>query len=223
MPSVASNSSKWPTSLIPEILPDPDFLAEESVSRISDFFDSSRFPDAVVLGPGIGREEESMEAVAKIISLSISQSIPIVIDADAISALPLGKWPEGLIGVATPHPREAERWLSGTSPELALADCSDEEAVIVITGPQDQLFGPGGRHCFARGGHPRMAVGGTGDLLAGAIGGFLAQGMPPWPAARLACSILREAGSRAASEKGPGLIAEDVPVHIAHTLSEWTR
>jgi len=34
--------------------------------------------------------------------------------------------------------------------------------------------------------------------------------------------LLREAGSRAAEEKGPGLLAEDVPVHIAHTLSDWT-
>ena len=45
---------------------------------------------------------------------------------------------------------------------------------------------------------------------------------PLWPdAARLACAVLREAGSKAAEEKGPGLLADDVPVHIAHTLSEW--
>ena len=60
------------------------------------------------------------------------------------------------------------------------------------------------------------------NLAGGAIGGLLAQGMSPWPAARLGCALLREAGSKAAGEKGPGLLAEDVPVHIAHTLSEWT-
>ena len=69
---------------------------------------------------------------------------------------------------------------------------------------------------------PKDGGGGTGDLLAGAIGGLMAQGMPPWPAARLGCALLREAGERAAGEKGPGLLAEDVPVHIAHTLSDWT-
>ena len=68
-----------------------------------------------------------------------------------------------------------------------------------------------------------MAVSGTGDILAGTIGGLLAQGMPPWPAARLACAVLREAGSRAAEAKGPGLLADDLPVHIAHTLTDWTR
>ena len=50
------------------------------------------------------------------------------------------------------------------------------------------IIGPFGRGCLATGGHPRMATGGTGDLLAGLCGGLLAQGMEPWPAARLACA-----------------------------------
>jgi NAD(P)H-hydrate epimerase len=221
MPANASSRTQWPTSLIPEELPDGEFLTLESIVALSDFIDSRRSPDAMVIGPGIGREEGSMEAVREIISLSISKSVPLVIDADAISALPVGKWPDGLIGVATPHSREAERWLSGTSPRQALADCTKEGSAIVVTGYEDEISGPEGRHCYATGGHPRMAVSGTGDLLAGTIGGFLAQGMAPWPAARLGCAVLREAGSRAAQEKGPGLLADDVPVHIAHTLSEW--
>ena len=223
MPAQASNRSKWPPSLIPENLSDSEFLTTESVRSLSDFIDSGRSPDAIVIGPGIGREGDSMEAVRKVISISIDKSIPLVIDADAISALPQGEWPLGLIGVATPHSKEAERWLSGKSPSKALENCIKEESAIVITGHEDEVFGPQGRHCYATGGHPRMAVSGTGDLLAGTIGGFLAQGMPPWPAARLACAVLREAGSRAAEEKGPGLLADDVPVHIAHTLSDWTR
>jgi len=221
MPAKASSRSQWPASLIPEELPDREFLTSESIGALSGFIDSGRPPDAMVIGPGIGREEESMEAVREIISLSISKSLPLVIDADAISALPVGKWPDGLTGVATPHSGEAERWLSGMSPRKALAHCSNEESAIVITGYEDEISGPQGRHCHATGGHPRMAVSGTGDLLAGTIGGLLAQGMAPWPAARLACAVLREAGSRAAREKGPGLLADDVPVHIAHTLSEW--
>ncbi len=223
MPASASSRSQWPPSLIPEKLPDREFLTSESIGALSDFIDSGRTPDAMVIGPGIGREKESMDAIESIISLSISKSLPLVIDADAISALPEGKWPDGLIGVATPHLGEVERWLSGTSPRQALANCTKEDSAIVITGFEDEIFGPQGRHCYATGGHPRMAVSGTGDLLAGTIGGFLAQGMAPWPAARLACAVLREAGSRTAKEKGPGLLADDVPVHIAHTLSDWTR
>jgi len=222
MPGEASSRSKWPSSLIPEELPDSKFLTPDSLGALSEFIDSGRTPDAIVIGPGIGREENSMEAVRAVISISASKSIPMVVDADAISALPEGEWPTGLMGVATPHPREAEKWLSGTPPSKAIENCIGEDSAIVITGHEDEIFGPQGRHCHATGGHPRMAVGGTGDLLAGTIGGLLAQGMQPWPAARLACAVLREAGSRAAEEKGPGLLAEDVPVHIAHTLSDWT-
>jgi len=83
------------------------------------------------------------------------------------------------------------------------------------------LFGPLGRGALGTGGHPRMAVGGTGDLLAGICGGLLAQGMAPWPAARLASALLREAGTATALERGPGLVAGDVPPHIASTLANW--
>ena len=223
MPEQASSRTKWPPSLIPAPLPDSEFLTLDSVGSLSSFIESGRSPDAIVIGPGIGREEDSMEAVRRVISISVSKSIPLVIDADAISALPEGGWPRGLIGVATPHSKEADIWLCGESPSKAMESCIGEDSAIVITGHEDELFGPQGRHCFATGGHPRMAVSGTGDILAGTIGGLLAQGMPPWPAARLACAILREAGSRAAEAKGPGLLADDLPVHIAHTLTDWTR
>ena len=222
MPKKAASRCEWPNSIIPEELPDADFLTMSSTASIEAFIQSGRRPDSIVIGPGLGREERTIEAVKAILEMATERGIPIVVDADAIGALPRGKWLRGMTGVATPHEAEASRWLEGAEPHEALSECLEEDATIVITGPEDLLTGPGGRNASARGGHPRMAVGGTGDLLAGAIGGLLAQGMSPWPAARLGCALLREAGSKAAGEKGPGLLAEDVPVHIAHTLSDWT-
>ena len=222
MPSRAASRCEWPTSIIPEELPDRDFLTASSMAPIEAIIQSGRRPDSIVIGPGLGREERTTEAVQAILEMATESGIPIVVDADAISALPHGRWPRGMTGVATPHEAEASRWLGEVEPQEALSECLGEEFTIVITGPEDRLTGPGGRNASARGGHPRMAVGGTGDLLAGAIGGLMAQGMPPWSAARLGCALLRESGERAAGEKGPGLLAEDVPVHIAHTLSDWT-
>ena len=222
MPKKAASRCEWPNSIIPEELPDADFLTMSSTASTEAFIQSGRRPDSIVIGPGLGRDERTIEAVKAILEMTTEQGIPIVVDADAVGALPRGKWLRGMTGVATPHEAEASRWLEGAEPHEALSECLEEDATIVITGPEDLLTGPGGRNASARGGHPRMAVGGTGDLLAGAIGGLLAQGMSPWPAARLGCALLREAGSRAAGEKGPGLLAEDVPVHIAHTLSDWT-
>ena len=222
MPSRAASRGEWPTSIIPEELPDGDFLTMSSLESIDRIIQSGRRPDSIVIGPGLGRDKRTTEAVQAILEMTVESGTPVVVDADAIGALPPGGWPRGLIGVATPHEAEASRWLGATEPQEALSGCEGEGSTIVITGPEDRLTGPGGRNASARGGHPRMAVGGTGDLLAGAIGGLMAQGMPPWPAARLGCALLREAGERAAGEKGPGLLASDVPVHIAHTLSDWT-
>jgi len=221
MPSAATERTEWPPTLIHERLPDREMMTVESVTHISQIFDSKRLPNALVIGPGLGTDKVTIEATSALINLASDKSIPVVIDADGIYALPTGIWPRGLNGVATPHSSEAKRWLDGKTPHSVLSRESGEEATIVITGPVDELTGPEGRRCFARGGHPRMAVGGTGDLLAGTIGGLLAQGMQPWPAARLGCALLREAGNRAAEIMAPGLLAEDVPIHIAQTLSIW--
>ena len=222
MPSVAAGRAEWPTTLIPEELPDEDKLTGASLEHIAIAFEA-RPPQALVIGPGLGRDEATMQAVSALFEQASQKGIPAVIDADAINALPEGAWPTGLQGVATPHAKEAERWLAGASPVEALADCTGESVTIVVTGPEDALTGPEGRFCRATGGHSRMAVGGTGDLLAGTIGGLLAQGMSAWPAARLGCALLREAGARAAQSTGPGLLAEDVPVEIARVLAEWTE
>jgi len=222
IPSAAAGRAEWPTTLIPEELPDEDKLTEASLEHIASAFEA-RPPQALVIGPGLGRDEATMQAVSALLEQASQSGTPAVIDADAINALPEGAWPTGLQGVATPHAKEAERWLAGASPAEALADCTGESATIVVTGPEDTLTGPEGRFCRATGGHSRMAVGGTGDLLAGTIGGLLAQGMSAWPAARLGCALLREAGARAAQSTGPGLLAEDVPVEIARVLAEWTE
>jgi len=221
MPSAAAARAEWPTTLIPEELSDEDKLTEASLEHIASSFEA-RPAQALVIGPGLGRDEATMQAVSALLEQASQNGIPAVIDADAINVLPKGAWPTGLQGVATPHAKEAERWLAGASPAEALADCTGESATIVITGSEDTLTGPEGRFCRATGGHSRMAVGGTGDLLAGTIGGLLAQGMSAWPAARLGCALLREAGTRAAEKTGPGLLAEDVPVEIARVLAEWT-
>ncbi|MBR84341.1 MAG: hypothetical protein CMA85_00115 [Euryarchaeota archaeon] len=221
MPSSAASRAEWPASLIPEILPDSEMLTEESLEAISTALPKLGV-NALVIGPGLGRDEATTKAVSSILHMAAHSGTPVVIDADAISALPSGEWPQGLLGVATPHAGEAERWLGEISASQAIEDCSDEDVTIVVTGAEDLLTGPGGRSCKATGGHPRMAVGGTGDLLAGTIGGLLAQGMAAWPAARLGCALLREAGVRAAEQAGPGLLAEDVPVEIAKVLADWT-
>ena len=221
MPRAASERVEWPPTLIREALEDEDALTPNSIDSISEILGSSRSPDAMVIGPGLGRSPETTAAVSELLDLARLNEIPTVIDAEGIRALPIGTWMKGLVGVATPHPNEASRWLGDVPPPEAISGSSGESVAIIVTGAVDEITGAEGRRCYSTGGDPRMAVGGTGDLLAGAIGGLMAQGMTPWSATRLGSALIRESGRRAAESSGPGLIAEDVPIHISQTLGDW--
>ena len=59
-------------------------------------------------------------------------------------------------------------------------------------------------------GNPGMASGGMGDVLAGAIGGLLAQRLPPAEAACLGVYVHGLAADRVAADGEIGLLAGDV-------------
>ena len=64
--------------------------------------------------------------------MATEQGIPIVVDADALGALPRGKWPRGMTGVATPHQAEASRWLGEADPSEALSECLEEDSTCLL-------------------------------------------------------------------------------------------
>ena len=64
--------------------------------------------------------------------------------------------------------------------------------------------------------HAALATAGTGDVLAGALAGLLAQGLPPLDAATLAVYLQGNAGERAARSMGSaGTTAGDVLRELA--------
>ena len=118
--------------------------------------------DALVIGPGLGREVETLALVRDIVATS---SVPVVLDADALQADIVGA---GLAArVLTPHAGEWVR-VAGSVPD---------RAVVVLKGPVTRIQGggTGGPVYFSLAGGPVLARGGSGDLLAGLIGGLLAQ------------------------------------------------
>lgn len=233
-----------PSSPDPKNGTERSIIVEQDLEYLCTLIQKHPF-DAVLIGPGLGIAKTTQRTILQFILELAALKIPTVIDADGIRALPR-EWPGlavgGLHGVITPHAMELKIWLGNLipdtpqkSPDLypSLAKVleqtgagqepiSPESRVIITTGPVDQISGVAGRYAECRGGNPRMATAGTGDLLAGTTASLMAQGMPPWPAARLACFLLRYAGSHSESCRrlGPGLVASDLPIILAESLTE---
>ena len=163
--------------------------------------------DALVLGPGIGRSDGAIAAVASI--LALPDRPPTVIDADALYAL--ARRPE-LAGhvrpgdVLTPHPGEAATILgqNGSRESTAVSVQNDRlEALRALTecAAGVWVLKAAGTLVGRRGGTlalcpvavPNLAVAGSGDVLAGAIGTVLAQGLEAFIAA--CCGVYLHARS----------------------------
>jgi NAD(P)H-hydrate epimerase len=121
---------------------------------------------ALVIGPGLGRESESLALAASIVKAS---RVPLVLDADALQP---GIVDEGdAPRILTPHAGELARIERGAGNRRA---ASAPEKVVVEKGTVTRIsHGATTYHSFHGG--PVLARGGSGDLLAGLTGGLLAQ------------------------------------------------
>ena len=116
---------------------------------------------ALVVGPGLGREPETLALARSIVE---SSKVPLVIDADALQAdiVVAGEAPR----IVTPHAGELER-IGGRAMLRA-------GMTLVAKGPTTRIIN-GATVYHALWGGPVLARAGSGDLLAGLIGGLLAQ------------------------------------------------
>ena len=127
-----------------------------------------------------------------------------VLDADMLNArLPLDTL--DATSILTPHTGEFLRMF----PDLDATEDGARNAAqssgvtLVLKGPVTWIAHPDGRVAENASPNPDLAKAGTGDVLAGAIAGLLAQGMPSWEAACAGVWL----HSRAAEIAGPFLNA----------------
>jgi hydroxyethylthiazole kinase-like uncharacterized protein yjeF len=121
---------------------------------------------ALVIGPGIGREAETLALVAELVQTA---TIPVLLDADALQPETVRAAKAPL--VLTPHAGELKRISGGaTLEEFATAT----GAAVVAKGPHTRVA-TGGEIYYSFAGGPVLARGGSGDLLAGLTGGLIAQ------------------------------------------------
>lgn len=169
--------------------------------------------NAVLIGPGAGREEAGglRQAVDDLCSMLPER--PCVLDADALTVFEDNRFALydalGPHCVLTPHEGEFRRLfpeLAGAKTDRALEAARISGAVIVLKGAETVIAHPDGRVVVNLNAPPTLATAGTGDVLAGLITGLLARRVPPFEAACAAVWIHGEA----ANLFGTGLIATDL-------------
>jgi NAD(P)H-hydrate epimerase len=192
-----------------------DRLASASADRI---LAAGERAAAVALGPGLGRDADSLE-LARAIAPRVKA--PLLIDADGLNAhaerlelLAVRDAPT----VLTPHAGELGRLLGRPSGEVAehrlecVREAAHRSGAIVVLKGDDTLVAHGGRLAISRGGSPGLATAGTGDVLTGTIAALLARGMEPFAAACAGVCGHQRAGRIAAERAGAAesVIATDV-------------
>jgi NAD(P)H-hydrate epimerase len=185
--------------------------------------DLHRF-QALVLGPGLGREEHTVPSLVRTVLESV---VPIVVDGDGLFAL---SWnedgdPSFLAGreistVLTPHDGEYGL-LTGRRPGVdrvgdahRLAEMTG--ATVLLKGPTTVVAEPGGRTLLVANGSERLATAGTGDVLSGLIGAFLARGAAATEAAAAAAWVHAEAAARCSA----GMVAGDLLAVLPELFGE---
>ncbi len=153
-----------------------------TVSNIKEFEKKLEWADAAAIGPGLGREPETQDAVIEI--LKKKKCKHIVIDADGIFALNNDRYKninlEGII--LTPHHGEFANLVGIETSELrknvlfyGKKFVEDTGAYLILKGAPTIIFTPNGDALINTTGNPGMAKFGTGDVLTGTIAGLLAQ------------------------------------------------
>jgi NAD(P)H-hydrate epimerase len=156
----------WPTS------------AAETSTQIS------KWADAIVIGPGLGKSEQTRRLVETILADS---RLPVLLDADALNVFDgdvaaLGRLLKGRPALITPHVAEFARLA-----KLDAKDVLDNRfdvgaemarnlgATVLLKGSPTVIFAPGGERYVVARGTAALGTGGSGDLLAGIAGTMLAQ------------------------------------------------
>ena len=177
---------------------------------------------AFVIGPGLGRQPATLRRARNFIG---ELRLPAVVDADGLTALAeVQRWWQPLRAplVLTPHAGEFAR-LMRMAPGESLADDDAQRAeaareaatrwgqIVVLKGAHTVIASPTGDLLRSDIATPALATAGSGDVLAGAIGAFLASGMDPFEAAGCGVAVHGAAGLLAEDRIGQsGVVARDI-------------
>jgi NAD(P)H-hydrate epimerase len=179
---------------------------------------------ALVIGPGMGREGYTVEAVRATVAAA---AVPVVVDGDGLFALAwdaAGAAPvlsqrqrptvltphDGEFGLLAGHRPSADRF------SAARRLAADLGAIVLLKGPVTIVADPHGAVLVTANGDARLATAGTGDVLSGILGALLATGMDAFRAAAAAAWLHAEAARR---RPAAGLVAGDVVTAVPEVIA----
>jgi len=225
-----------PSSMVSQVFP----LAPETVflpqggsnylggEHLQDLLEASARADAVVLGPGLSTQPESIRLARDLIT---AVEAPLIVDGDGLTAL-AGRdelsrrrsHPTFL----TPHSGEMARLLGSSLSELsrrrvdiAMEAADRYGAMLVLKGAHSIIAHPDGKLWINLTGNSGMGTAGSGDVLAGLLGALAASQPNPDHLLRLAVYLHGLAGDLASLSLGQtSLGARDIIAFLPQAITE---
>jgi ADP-dependent NAD(P)H-hydrate dehydratase / NAD(P)H-hydrate epimerase len=204
------------------IAPWPD--TNDVGATVDALLETTRHAGAVVIGPGLGRDERTQEIVRRYLAASTR---PLVVDADALFAL-AGHTEiiKDKKAVLTPHAGEFARLL-GERADTAITNrmkAADEfasslDAALLLKGPRSIVATKEASYVNLTG-NALLATAGSGDVLAGMTGAMLAAGCSSRQAAAIAAFWHGTAADFLASKNVHSIAAGDIPAALQDAL-QW--
>jgi NAD(P)H-hydrate epimerase len=222
--SVASSIRDVSPDLVVYTMPGKH-LNSGALPKLSGFMDKT---DALVIGPGLGLNDETIEAVRILVEEADAKKLPVVVDADGFKAFKA--FPKLLRGVvATPHRGEfkhvfnedlEDKWFKNVN---KLVELSRKYEFTLLVKGFETVITDGFSLKVNKHATPGLAVGGTGDVLSGIIAAFLAWGNSGFNSAAAAAYVHGDAGIMAVEEKGFHITASDLVEKIPASMKKFDK
>jgi NAD(P)H-hydrate epimerase len=181
--------------------------------------------DVLLIGPGIGRSEEMVELINKIVS---NWNKPLILDADALNIISDNK--EIIKDIAgkqvllTPHLGEFARLCDVTIDEVIkdtvqyLHDFVEKYKCNVLLKSATSVYCDETEIIFETTGNDGLSTGGSGDVLAGIITSFVGQQLSLKDAAVSASYLMGETAEKLAEIRKPASI---IPSDIIENIFKY--
>jgi len=198
-----------------------EYFSPHNIQEIEDIVEKSH---VILVGPGMGKEKESREAVKTLLERYMDEK-RFVIDADAIEAV--GDMYFRKNAIITPHAGEFRKLTGISLPDdmegrkkIVMEEAEKRNATILLKGPTDIISD--GKNVKMNVVHNEsMTVGGTGDVLAGIAACMLSKGVDAFHAACMAAFINGMAGNMAFDDYGYGMVAGDLMEYIPEVIAQY--